>query len=156
MAGYSFDHPPDLTDSRVRERLSGSAIKAFIKIAGKWGLTETQARGLLWGYRIVYLPCMENGTKKAKTDPGYLVANFACDRHLQGPAYLFWRRIGRSLGHARQPWSAVCWGRSPRVHDSSGAAGDVSGAPDVGFLALGVFDLHLFTIRTDQHGLRSR
>jgi hypothetical protein len=40
---------PDLTDSAQRERLSESAIKAFVNIAGKWGLTEVQARGLLGG-----------------------------------------------------------------------------------------------------------
>ncbi|MGH9440198.1 MAG: antitoxin Xre-like helix-turn-helix domain-containing protein, partial [Terriglobia bacterium] len=49
VAGYSFDRAPDLTDAKVRERLSGSAIKAFINIAGKWKLTEAQARGLLGG-----------------------------------------------------------------------------------------------------------
>jgi hypothetical protein len=49
IAGYSFDRSPDLTDPKVRERLSGSAIKAFVKIASKWGLTESQARGLLGG-----------------------------------------------------------------------------------------------------------
>jgi hypothetical protein len=49
ITGYSFDRAPDLTDSAVREQLSGSAIKGFLKIAGKWGLTESQARGLLGG-----------------------------------------------------------------------------------------------------------
>jgi hypothetical protein len=49
VAGYSFDRSPDLTDAKIREHLSGSAIKAFIKIAGKWDLTESQARGLLGG-----------------------------------------------------------------------------------------------------------
>src|ERR1700719_173400 len=49
IAGYSFDRSPDLTDPKVREKLSGSAIKAFMNIAGKWGLTESQARGLLGG-----------------------------------------------------------------------------------------------------------
>jgi hypothetical protein len=49
IAGYSFDRPPDLTDPKVREQLSGSAIKGFVKIAAKWGLTEPQARGLLGG-----------------------------------------------------------------------------------------------------------
>jgi hypothetical protein len=49
IAGYSFDSAPDLTDSKVREKLSASAIKAFVKIAAKWGLTESQARGLLGG-----------------------------------------------------------------------------------------------------------
>ena len=49
IAGYSFDRAPDLTNSAVREELSGSAIKGFLRIAGKWGLTESQARGLLGG-----------------------------------------------------------------------------------------------------------
>src|SRR5690349_608250 len=49
IAGYSFDRSPDLTNVKVREQLSSSAIKAFIKIAAKWDLTESQARGLLGG-----------------------------------------------------------------------------------------------------------
>lgn len=49
IAGYSFDRAPDLTDAKVRARLSGSAIKAFINIAGRWQLTESQSRGLLGG-----------------------------------------------------------------------------------------------------------
>jgi hypothetical protein len=46
---HLFDRAPDLTDPTQRERLSASAIKAFIKIADKWDLTEAQARGLLGG-----------------------------------------------------------------------------------------------------------
>lgn len=49
IAGYSFDQPPDLGNAAERERLSSSAIKAFVNIAGKWGLSEAQARGLLGG-----------------------------------------------------------------------------------------------------------
>lgn len=49
IAGYSFDQAPNLADGAQRERLSASAIKAFVKIAEKWGLTEAQARGLLGG-----------------------------------------------------------------------------------------------------------
>ena len=49
IAGYSFERSPDLTDPKVREQLSAAAIKAFVKIAAKWGLTESQARGLLGG-----------------------------------------------------------------------------------------------------------
>ena len=49
IAGYTFDRSPDLTDPKVRGQLSASAIKAFIKIAGQWRLTEPQARGLLGG-----------------------------------------------------------------------------------------------------------
>ncbi|HYZ85641.1 MAG TPA: antitoxin Xre-like helix-turn-helix domain-containing protein [Bryobacteraceae bacterium] len=49
VAGYSFDQAADLTDPAERERLSASAIKAFVNIAEKWGLSEAQARGLLGG-----------------------------------------------------------------------------------------------------------
>jgi hypothetical protein len=49
IAGYSFDRSPDLTNAAERGRLSSSAIKAFVSIAGKWQLTEAQARGLLGG-----------------------------------------------------------------------------------------------------------
>jgi hypothetical protein len=49
VAGYSFDQLPDLGDVAERERLSASAIKVFVNIAGKWGLNEVQARGLLGG-----------------------------------------------------------------------------------------------------------
>jgi hypothetical protein len=49
VAGYSFDRAPDLTNPKVRESLSRSALKGFIKVAEKWGLTESQARGLLGG-----------------------------------------------------------------------------------------------------------
>jgi hypothetical protein len=49
VAGYAFDKAPDLTDAAARGRLSASAIKAFVNISRKWGLTEVQARGLLGG-----------------------------------------------------------------------------------------------------------
>jgi hypothetical protein len=49
VAGYTFDKATDLTNAAERERLSASAIKAFVNISQKWGLTEAQARGLLGG-----------------------------------------------------------------------------------------------------------
>jgi Protein of unknown function (DUF2384) len=49
VAGYSFDHAPDLADPGERARLSRSAIRVFLNIAEKWQLTEAQARGLLNG-----------------------------------------------------------------------------------------------------------
>ncbi len=49
ITGYSFDQAPDLAQAAERERLSGSAIKAFVNIAAKWELNEAQARGLLGG-----------------------------------------------------------------------------------------------------------
>ncbi len=49
VAGYSFDQSPNLTDPAERERLSSSAMKAFLKVAQKWELSEVQSRGLLGG-----------------------------------------------------------------------------------------------------------
>jgi hypothetical protein len=49
VAGYAFDRATDLTNAAERERLSPSAIKAFVNITEKWGLNEAQARGLLGG-----------------------------------------------------------------------------------------------------------
>jgi hypothetical protein len=66
IAGYSFDRSPDLTNPKVREQLSGSAIKAFVKIAGKWGLTESQARGLLGGIASSTFHAWKSAPKKQK------------------------------------------------------------------------------------------
>lgn len=49
VAGYSFDHGPNFAEAAERARLSPSAIKAFLNIGTKWGLSEAQARGLLGG-----------------------------------------------------------------------------------------------------------
>lgn len=49
VAGYPFTSAPDLTNAAERERLTASALKAFVNIAGKWSLNEPQARGLLGG-----------------------------------------------------------------------------------------------------------
>jgi hypothetical protein len=49
VAGYSVHQAPDLANLMQRQRLSASAIKAFVNISEKWNLTEAQARGLLGG-----------------------------------------------------------------------------------------------------------
>jgi hypothetical protein len=49
VAGYAFDRAPDLTSAEVRARLSPNALKVFVNISAKWGLNESQARGLLGG-----------------------------------------------------------------------------------------------------------
>jgi hypothetical protein len=49
VAGYPFDQAPNLASAEERGRLSASALKAFVNIAAKWSLNETQARGLLGG-----------------------------------------------------------------------------------------------------------
>ena len=49
IAGYSFDGAPDLANPAERERLSGSALRAFFRICERWALTEVQKRALLGG-----------------------------------------------------------------------------------------------------------
>lgn len=66
IAGYSFDRSPDLTDPKVRERLSGSAMRAFLKIAEAWGLPESQARGLLGGIASSTFHAWRSEPKKHK------------------------------------------------------------------------------------------
>jgi hypothetical protein len=66
VAGYTFDRAPDLTDPEVRGRLSASAIKAFVRIADKWQLTESQARGLLGGIASSTLHAWKTAPKKQK------------------------------------------------------------------------------------------
>lgn len=49
----SSNHPPDplvdLSDKEVRVRLSGSALRAFFNIIGKWKLRDQEGRALLGG-----------------------------------------------------------------------------------------------------------
>jgi len=66
IAGYSFDRSPDLTDAKVRGNLSASAMKAFLKIARRWELTEAQARGLLGGIASSTLHAWRSEPKKQK------------------------------------------------------------------------------------------
>jgi hypothetical protein len=66
ITGLSFDRSSDLTDPKVREQLSGTAIKAFIKIAGQWRLTEPQARGLLGGIASSTFHAWKTEPKKQK------------------------------------------------------------------------------------------
>ncbi len=49
VAGYSFDQAADLANPQARKQLSGSAIRAFLKLIDTWRLTEAQARALLGG-----------------------------------------------------------------------------------------------------------
>ncbi len=47
--GYKFDKAADLTSATERERLTPTAIRAFLSICDKWALNEAQARALLGG-----------------------------------------------------------------------------------------------------------
>ncbi len=49
IAGYRFDVAANLSDASTRKRLSSVGIKAFLRIAEKWGVKDQDARELLGG-----------------------------------------------------------------------------------------------------------
>lgn len=49
IAGYRFDIAANLSEPATRERLSPAGIKAFFRIAEKWGVKDQDARKLLGG-----------------------------------------------------------------------------------------------------------
>lgn len=73
IVGYVFDPPPDLANAAERERLSSSAIKAFVNIAAKWSLSETQARGLLGGIASSTLHAWKAEPRSKKLDQDTLM-----------------------------------------------------------------------------------
>jgi len=49
VAGYQFDAAADLSDRFTRQRLSPAGVKAFLRIAQRWGIRDQDARSLLGG-----------------------------------------------------------------------------------------------------------
>ena len=49
VAGYRFDVAADLSDASTRRRLSTAGLKAFLRIAERWGVRDQDARALLGG-----------------------------------------------------------------------------------------------------------
>lgn len=49
IAGYRFDVAADLSDPATRRRISAAGLKAFLRIAGNWGVKDQDARNLLGG-----------------------------------------------------------------------------------------------------------
>jgi hypothetical protein len=49
IAGYRFDVAANLSDASTRDRLSPAGIKAFLRIAQRWGIKDQDARSLLGG-----------------------------------------------------------------------------------------------------------
>lgn len=49
IAGYRFDVAADLSSRATRQRLSPPGLKAFMRIAAKWGVKDRDARNLLGG-----------------------------------------------------------------------------------------------------------
>lgn len=47
--GYAFDVSANLSDVKIRERLTATAIKSFLRIMEHWGIRDPDARRLLGG-----------------------------------------------------------------------------------------------------------
>ena len=47
--GIRWDHPSDLSDRDVQEKLSPAAVRAFFSLASHWKLRDEDARALLGG-----------------------------------------------------------------------------------------------------------
>ncbi len=63
IAGYSFDHAPNLGSPADRQRISRAAIRGFLNIADKWKLNEAQRRGLLGGVASSTLHAWRTGAE---------------------------------------------------------------------------------------------
>ena len=66
IAGYAFERSADLTNPQIREGLSGTALKAFLKITALWQVNEPQARGLLGGIASSTFHTWKNEPAKQK------------------------------------------------------------------------------------------
>ena len=64
LAGFSASSAADLSDKHVQNRLSGSAIGAFFKIAEVWGVRDEAARQLLGGVSNGVYYQLKRGRKK--------------------------------------------------------------------------------------------
>lgn len=49
VAGYRFDVAANLSEPATRARLSAAGLKAFLRIAERWGVRDQDARELLGG-----------------------------------------------------------------------------------------------------------
>ena len=73
VTNYFFDQSADLADPKERERLSASAIKAFLRITQKWGLSEAQMRGLLGGIASSTFHAWKTAARGKKLDQDTLM-----------------------------------------------------------------------------------
>jgi hypothetical protein len=64
LAGFSVGRPVDLSSREVQERLSGSAIAAFFRIAEAWQLRDEPARRLLGGVSNGFYYQLKSAKKK--------------------------------------------------------------------------------------------
>ena len=69
LTGVSWETPSDLSQKEIQERLSPTAITAFFKLAGAWGLRDEDARQLLGGVSNgAFYQAKRGATKKLDQD----------------------------------------------------------------------------------------
>jgi hypothetical protein len=82
IAGYRFDVAANLSDPSTRERLSPAGIKAFLRIAERWGVKDQDARKLLGGissgsfYTLKKLPSRRSFDQDTLTRISLLIGIF--------------------------------------------------------------------------------
>jgi len=64
LIGFSTATVPDLSDRRVQERLSRTAVRAFFRLAHAWRLRDESARQLLGGLSNGTFYQLKRGQKK--------------------------------------------------------------------------------------------
>jgi hypothetical protein len=72
IAGYRFDVAADLSDPSTRERLSPAGIKAFLRIAQRWGVRDQDARKLLGGISSGSFYALKKGPSRRVLDQDML------------------------------------------------------------------------------------
>ena len=73
LSGFSPDMATDLSDKRVRRRLSPTARRAFFKIANAWKLRDEEAKQLLGGISNGAFYQLKGGELKTPLDQDRLV-----------------------------------------------------------------------------------
>ena len=73
LSGFSPDMATDLSDKRVRKRLSPAARRAFFKIANAWKIRDEEAKQLLGGISNGAFYQLKGGELKTPLDQDRLV-----------------------------------------------------------------------------------
>ena len=89
----------DLSAKAERERLSSSAIKAFLNIMQRWGVRYENARALLGGMSNGQFYAMKKRPERT-LDADTLTRISLPRRHLQGAQHSLFREARRCLGAA--------------------------------------------------------
>jgi hypothetical protein len=72
IVGYRFDIAANLSDRPTRERLSVAGIKAFLRMAQRWGVKDQDARNLLGGISSGSFYALKKGPTRRTLDQDVL------------------------------------------------------------------------------------